>query len=157
MRWQDVDGAWWTIPAELAKNGLSHRVPLSPQALTILERLRTRAKGPWLFPSRLAGSGRPGGESGPYATLVRVEATRRTLTPRRASMSIRASALNSSTRRLESERAGPSSGTRLRARPAGARRPRGWLVLLRTRTGRTQAGLALDLQRALGLARVAGE
>jgi integrase len=51
MRWQDVDGAWWTIPAEVAKNGRSHRVPLSPQALAILERRRERAKGPWVFPS----------------------------------------------------------------------------------------------------------
>ena len=42
MRWQDVDGSWWTIPAELAKNGLAHRVPLSRQAL---------ANGPWVFPS----------------------------------------------------------------------------------------------------------
>jgi len=50
-RWQDVDGSWWTIPAELAKNGLAHRVPLSRQALTILERLRKRANGPWVFPS----------------------------------------------------------------------------------------------------------
>jgi hypothetical protein len=29
MRWQDIDGEWWTIPAEIAKNGRSHRVPLS--------------------------------------------------------------------------------------------------------------------------------
>jgi integrase len=51
MRWQDVDGTWWTIPAELAKNGLAHRVPLGPQALAILEGLRKQAKGPWVFPS----------------------------------------------------------------------------------------------------------
>jgi integrase len=51
MRWQDVDGPWWTIPAELAKNGLAHRVPLSRQAVAILERLRKRANGPWVFPS----------------------------------------------------------------------------------------------------------
>jgi len=51
MRWQDVDGLCWTIPAEQAKNGLAHRVPLSRQALAILERLRKRAKGPWAFPS----------------------------------------------------------------------------------------------------------
>ncbi len=51
MRWQDVDGVWWTIPAELAKNGLAHRVPLSRQALAILERLRKRASGFWVFPS----------------------------------------------------------------------------------------------------------
>jgi integrase len=52
MRWQDVDGSWWTIPADLAKNGLAHRVPLSQQALAILERVRKRASGPWVFPSR---------------------------------------------------------------------------------------------------------
>lgn len=51
MRWQDVDGAWWTIPAEIAKNGRSHRVPLSPQALAILERLRKEPVGTWVFPS----------------------------------------------------------------------------------------------------------
>jgi integrase len=51
MRWQDVDGVWWTIPAEVSKNGRSHRVPLSPQALAILERRREHAEGPWVFPS----------------------------------------------------------------------------------------------------------
>jgi integrase len=51
MRWQDVEGGWWTIPAEVAKNGRSHRVPLSPQALAILERRRGSANGPWVFPS----------------------------------------------------------------------------------------------------------
>lgn len=50
MRWQDVDGFWGRIPAELAKNGLAHRVPLSRQAVAILERLRKRANGPWVFP-----------------------------------------------------------------------------------------------------------
>ena len=34
VRWQDVDldAGWWTIPAERAKNGLPHRVPLTPMA-----------------------------------------------------------------------------------------------------------------------------
>jgi len=43
MKWADVDldGGWWTIPATVAKNGLSHRVPLSGSALTILTDLRT--------------------------------------------------------------------------------------------------------------------
>ena len=42
MRWQDVDldGRWWTIPADVAKNGLSHRVPLSPSAVTTITALR---------------------------------------------------------------------------------------------------------------------
>ena len=55
MRWQDVNGAWWTIPAEVAKNGRSHRVPLSPQALAILERRHESANGPWVFPSPTTG------------------------------------------------------------------------------------------------------
>jgi integrase len=40
MRWDDIDGEWWTIPAEFAKNGLSHRVPLSPQAMRVLDQVR---------------------------------------------------------------------------------------------------------------------
>jgi len=36
---EDEDGAWWTIPAEKAKNGLAHRVPLSLIALEILHTL----------------------------------------------------------------------------------------------------------------------
>src|SRR6266404_3065327 len=37
MRWEDPDlgSGWWTIPAIYAKNGRSHRVPLSPQVLAI--------------------------------------------------------------------------------------------------------------------------
>ena len=37
--WDEMDlaGGWWTIPAERSKNGLAHRVPLSPQALRILK------------------------------------------------------------------------------------------------------------------------
>jgi integrase len=31
MRWSDIDGDWWIIPS--TKNGRSHRVPLSPEAL----------------------------------------------------------------------------------------------------------------------------
>jgi len=37
MRWDEIDGGMWTIPAEKAKNGLAHRVPLSPQAQAILD------------------------------------------------------------------------------------------------------------------------
>jgi integrase len=39
IRWQDIDTggpAMLTIPAERAKNGMAHLVPLSPQALAIL-------------------------------------------------------------------------------------------------------------------------
>jgi integrase len=44
---------WWTIPAERAKNGLAHRVPLSPAALRILETLKPEGEeSAWVFPSR---------------------------------------------------------------------------------------------------------
>jgi integrase len=58
MRWADVDrsAAWWTIPAERAKNGLSHRVPLSDLALAILDEVKPLGKGsPWVFPSQRKG------------------------------------------------------------------------------------------------------
>ena len=54
MRWEDVDftTAWWTIPAARAKNGRSHRVPLSPEALSILnERREGDPDLHWIFPS----------------------------------------------------------------------------------------------------------
>jgi integrase len=39
MRWQDVDleAGWWTIPAEHAKNGQTHRVPLVGKALELVK------------------------------------------------------------------------------------------------------------------------
>ena len=54
MKWPDIDFSadWWTIPGELSKNGLPHRVPLSAPALRILERLkRDSGKSEWVFPS----------------------------------------------------------------------------------------------------------
>lgn len=55
MAWPEIDfdGAVWNIPAEKAKNGHAHRVPLSGQALAILTELkRTAADSHWVFPSR---------------------------------------------------------------------------------------------------------
>jgi integrase len=42
MRWQDVDldGGWWTIPADRAKNGLPHRVPQTLKAVEIIKALK---------------------------------------------------------------------------------------------------------------------
>jgi integrase len=57
MRWDDVDleTGWWTIPAQVAKNGLAHRVPLSHAAHDLLRSLQGTAASPWVFPSpRLA-------------------------------------------------------------------------------------------------------
>jgi len=59
MRWDQIDNEKvWTIPAELAKNGEAHRVPLSPQALALLERIKNSS--PWVF---TAPSGHPRGDS----------------------------------------------------------------------------------------------
>jgi integrase len=56
MAWADVDlgTGWWTIPGARAKNGRSHRVPLSPPAVALLRELHARPTGtsPWVFPSR---------------------------------------------------------------------------------------------------------
>ena len=46
------DGEWWTIPAEVSKNALPHRVPLSPQALAVLDSLRPlTGDADWVFES----------------------------------------------------------------------------------------------------------
>ncbi|MGO9264366.1 MAG: tyrosine-type recombinase/integrase [Candidatus Binataceae bacterium] len=54
MAWSelDLDGGWWTIPAERAKNKLTHRVPLAPQALAILRERRAGVAmdTPYVFP-----------------------------------------------------------------------------------------------------------
>jgi len=43
MRWSelDLDAGWWTIPAERSKNSLAHRVPLAPQAATLLRQIKS--------------------------------------------------------------------------------------------------------------------
>ncbi len=52
MRWEHIDGDWWTIPAEVAKNGLAHRVPLSRQSLALLDELRPlTGQSEWVFES----------------------------------------------------------------------------------------------------------
>jgi integrase len=48
----DLNTGWWTIPAKKAKNKLSHRVPLSPLAMQLLERVKALSgSSKWLFPS----------------------------------------------------------------------------------------------------------
>jgi integrase len=51
MRWDQISDGWWTIPAEVAKNGLAHRVPLSPLAQSLLDAIRPLGRGSgWVFP-----------------------------------------------------------------------------------------------------------
>jgi integrase len=53
----DLSKRIWTIGAERAKNGIAHTVPLSDQALELLDRIKAIGDGSrWLFPSpRLEG------------------------------------------------------------------------------------------------------
>ena len=39
-RWEEMDGACWTVPADRMKSGLEHRVPLCDRALEILEAVK---------------------------------------------------------------------------------------------------------------------
>jgi len=48
----DLGEKIWTIPAERAKNGKAHRVPLSPMAVSLIENAQALAgDSEWLFPS----------------------------------------------------------------------------------------------------------
>lgn len=64
VEWKELDleHGWWTIPGEKSKNGLAHRVPLTPPAIRILMNVREkqmrskrRKKSPWVFPARSGG------------------------------------------------------------------------------------------------------
>ncbi len=50
--WTEFGDGVWTIPPEKSKNGMAHRVPLSPLALNLLEAIKANAgESRWLFPS----------------------------------------------------------------------------------------------------------
>lgn len=51
LEWSEIDDeGWWTIPKEKSKNGLAHRVFLSPLALELLDSLPYTHEG-FVFPS----------------------------------------------------------------------------------------------------------
>lgn len=62
MKWSEIEGRWWLIPAERSKNKMPHRVWLSKPAVQILDRLREkeaahakekkRKPSEWVFPGR---------------------------------------------------------------------------------------------------------
>ena len=55
-RWEEIDGAAWTIPAERMKKGREHRVPLARRALAVLDEARAFDDGSGLvFPSARRG------------------------------------------------------------------------------------------------------
>jgi integrase len=54
MEWSEINGDWWTIPEKKSKNGLEHRVPLSPMALRIISQMKSLAENKpskYIFPS----------------------------------------------------------------------------------------------------------
>lgn len=48
----DLEAKVWTVPAERMKGGREHRVPLSSQAVELLERLQRLGGKTWIFPSQ---------------------------------------------------------------------------------------------------------
>ena len=55
MRWDELDGDVWTVPAERIKAKREHRVPLSPRAVAILNELPRFDDAELVFPGRLPG------------------------------------------------------------------------------------------------------
>ncbi len=56
MRWEDMEGDWWTIPAGFTKSGRSHRVPLTD---TVTKLLGDQKESGWVFPSPRKSTGKP--------------------------------------------------------------------------------------------------
>jgi len=52
MAWDQIDGDWWTIPAELSKNGEINRVPLCPMMAGVIEQAKVYSgASPYVFRS----------------------------------------------------------------------------------------------------------
>lgn len=56
-RWEhiDFDSATWAIPAEEMKRDVAHRVPLSKEALLILQSMERQEDNPYVFPGGVIG------------------------------------------------------------------------------------------------------
>jgi integrase len=51
MRWDEIEGDWWTIPKERSKNKTANRVPLCPTVKTIIDDLRDHQVSDCVFPN----------------------------------------------------------------------------------------------------------
>ena len=51
LRWCDIEDGWWTIPENISKNKIKHRVPLSRLALNLLSSARIYSGVIYVFPS----------------------------------------------------------------------------------------------------------
>lgn len=50
MRWEELDGNWWTLPAARTKNGREHRIFLTPEVRALLG--TRNGTSPYAFPAR---------------------------------------------------------------------------------------------------------
>lgn len=64
--WSELEDDVWTVPAKRMKRGVPHRVPLSPQALAVLEQVRG-LHDQIIFPSAMPGSD---GKARPQSVMV---------------------------------------------------------------------------------------
>src|SRR5438552_4163326 len=55
MRWQDIEGDWWTIPGEFVKNGQGHRAYLNETSRSIVASVPKTQDSEWVFPPALMG------------------------------------------------------------------------------------------------------
>lgn len=63
-KWDEIKGSMWTVPPERTKNGQTHLVPLSTQALAILKDLRIiNGNKTYIFGSHSYGDNKPMSES----------------------------------------------------------------------------------------------
>jgi integrase len=74
-RWDEIDldhkdGPLWLIPAPRTKAKKEHRVPLAPAAVAVIQALRARAEGDFIFPS--VKSGQPLSNMGMLVLLERM-------------------------------------------------------------------------------------
>jgi len=79
MRWEDVKGDIWIIPAEASKTKRSYEVPLHPLALEILSRRISSSATNFVFPGEYSSSGHVG-DPWPWLKLVRNACVQRGLT-----------------------------------------------------------------------------
>lgn len=51
-QYSEIQEDVWTLPASRTKNGQEHRVPLTTEALEVLERMKTRSQNDFVFPTQ---------------------------------------------------------------------------------------------------------
>jgi integrase len=78
MRWSDLDGSWWTIPAGIAKNKLQHRVWLSAPAVKVLATVKAEHSDGYAFAGIRGARHRRGALDGLGIADVRPHDFRRT-------------------------------------------------------------------------------